>query len=231
MDISKSFDLPEDWNTLLSDELCKPYMMELKDFLCHEEKLGKTIYPLNKKFFHAFDLVSPDNVRVVILGQDPYHGPGQAHGLSFSVPDGIPIPPSLRNIYKEIHRDFGFTCRQNGNLESWAKQGVLLLNSVLSVEASKAGSHAGKGWEIFTDTAIQVISKQCQPAVFMLWGAYAQKKASYIDGQKHLILKAPHPSPLSAHRGFIECGHFSKANHFLKQHDRGEINWETLIKS
>ena len=203
-----------------------PYMKELEAFLNKEYAHGKIIFPVKSNIFKALDLTNHTDVRVVILGQDPYHGDGQAHGLSFSVPKGIKPPPSLINIYKELETDIGITRPMHGHLENWAKQGVLLLNSVLTVEKAQANSHQGKGWEKFTDVVIQEVNKQEKPVVFMLWGAYAQKKAAFLDSNKHLILKAPHPSPLSAHRGFLGCKHFSQANTFLQANKRKAIDWQ-----
>lgn len=217
------------WKSPLQNELESAYMQKLKLFLDAEKQAGKTIFPKDNEYFRSLDLTPPENVKVVILGQDPYHGDGngdgQAHGLAFSVQKGVRIPPSLRNIYKEIEADIGISPPNHGFLEDWAKQGVLLLNSVLTVERSHAASHQGRGWEKFTDAIITHINHLPDPIVFMLWGSYAQKKAAFVDGSKHLILRAPHPSPLSAHRGFLGCKHFSQANAFLKEKRRGEINW------
>jgi len=216
--------LHESWMLQLQGEFNQPYMQDLRAFLQAEKQACKIIYPPSQMMFNALNSTPLDKVKVVVLGQDPYHGPGQAHGLSFSVPDGIKVPPSLLNIFKEINADTGIE-NTTGNLTSWAQQGVLLLNSVLSVEQSKAASHQGQGWERFTDEIITVIDHQCTHVVFMLWGAYAQKKGAHINPEKHLILKAPHPSPLSAHRGFLGCQHFSKCNEYLAKHDRVPINW------
>ena len=201
-------------------------MLALKAFLAQQKAAKKIIYPPGKLMFNALNTTPLEQVKVVILGQDPYHGPGQAHGLSFSVPEGIKPPPSLVNIFKEIKRDLGIENTQ-GDLSGWAKQGVLLLNSVLSVEQGQAASHQGQGWETFTDRIIALINERCEHVVFMLWGAYAQKKGRYIDSQKHLVLKAPHPSPLSAHRGFLGCGHFSACNTYLENRQKKPINWLT----
>lgn len=201
------------------------YMRELRIFLKQEKAEKKVIYPRGEDIFNALNFTPYEDVKVVILGQDPYHGPGQAHGLSFSVPEGVKIPPSLVNIYKEIQTDIGVDIPKSGYLKRWAEQGVLLLNSVLTVEAHQAGSHAGKGWERFTDEIIRKLNDREQPLVFMLWGSYAQKKGAFIDTKKHLVLKAPHPSPLSAHRGFLGCKHFSKANVFLKENNILPIQW------
>jgi uracil-DNA glycosylase len=200
-------------------------MKQLKAFLLSEKQQGKVIYPPSKNIFNAFNSTPLDQVKVVILGQDPYHGPNQAHGLCFSVQPGVPAPPSLQNMFKELNRDLGIPIPPHGCLQSWAEQGVLLLNATLTVEQGRAGSHQGKGWETFTDKAIQLVNEQCQGVVFLLWGSYAQKKSAFIDSRKHLILKAPHPSPLSAHRGFIGCGHFSKANQYLQQLKKPPIDW------
>ena len=221
-----SVDIEESWKTALADEFEKAYFKQLWVNVRADYLLGDPlIYPPASLVFKAFALTPFDKVKVVILGQDPYHGPGQAMGLSFSVPDGVKIPPSLQNIYKEIASDLGQATAPSGNLESWAEQGVLLLNSTLTVEAHKAGSHQGRGWEHFTDAVITKISDECEHIVFLLWGAYAGQKAELIDDSKHLILTAPHPSPLSAHRGFFGCKHFSKCNEYLKNHAIKEIGW------
>ncbi len=212
------------WKEQLQEKFDKPYFKELTDFV-RSEYQSKKIFPPPKDIFKAFDLCPFDNVKVVILGQDPYHGPGQAHGLCFSVNQNIPMPPSLINIYKEIHSDVGGQIPNHGNLEHWAEQGVFLLNAILSVIAHNAASHRNKGWEEFTDAVIRLISAKKEHVVFMLWGAFAQGKAEMIDQSKHLILKAPHPSPLSSHRGFFGCKHFSQANEYLKSHDLEPINW------
>lgn len=214
------------WRNALADELSADYMSSLERFLQGERAQGKVIFPKTEAYFRALELTPLKDTRVVILGQDPYHGDGQAHGLSFSVPEGIKIPPSLRNIYKELEADIGISRPEAGLLDKWAKQGVLLLNAVLSVEQGLAASHRGKGWENFTDAVIRAVNLNEQPVVFLLWGAYAQKKASFVDENKHLVLRAPHPSPLSAHRGFLGCKHFSQANEFLKKHNRDSINWQ-----
>lgn len=221
----KEIQLQGSWLTHLRSEFEQLYMRELLDFLRSEKAAGKIIYPASKDIFNALNTTPLDQVKVVILGQDPYHGQDQAHGLSFSVPKGIKTPPSLKNIYKEINADLGLLIPSHGNLQHWAKQGVLLLNSVLTVEHSLAASHQKKGWEQFTDAIISLVNKESKNVVFLLWGSYAQKKGHVIDGQKHLILEAPHPSPLSAHRGFLGCKHFSKTNHFFKQQNKTIINW------
>jgi len=217
--------LDDSWLELLKEEFDKPYLKTLKSFLRAENQQGKTIFPKGDLIFNAFNSTPFDKVKVVILGQDPYHGPNQAHGLSFSVLPGVRIPPSLINIYKEIQQDLGVTMPANGYLQSWAEQGVLLLNAMLTVEQNKAGSHQGKGWEEFTDRAIQLLNEHREGLVFLLWGSYAQKKGHFIDINKHLVLKAPHPSPLSAHRGFLGCKHFSKTNQYLESHGESPINW------
>ena len=217
--------LDQSWLTHIGEEFDRPYMHALKDFLQHEKSAGKTIYPRGDEIFNAMNTTPFDHVRVVILGQDPYHGEGQAHGLSFSVKDGVKPPPSLINIYKEISAEFGTPIPRSGNLTGWAKQGVLLLNATLTVEASLAGSHQNKGWETFTDSIIRAINDHHQHIVFLLWGSYAQKKGAFIDRTRHLVLEAPHPSPLSAHRGFLGCGHFKKANDYLLSHGLSPIDW------
>lgn len=217
--------LDESWKQALQGEFASGYMQELKQFLIAEKSAGKRIFPRGPDYFRALDLTPVDTVKVVILGQDPYHGAGQAHGLCFSVQPGIRIPPSLVNIYKEMQSDLGIPPARHGFLESWARQGVLLLNSVLTVEEARAASHQGKGWERFTDAVIRVVNEQVDHAVFMLWGSYAQKKAAFVDQSRHLVLKAPHPSPLSAHNGFFGSGHFSKANAWLESKGRGGIDW------
>tara|TARA_R110002072_G_scaffold51389_1_gene137906 strand:- start:95946 stop:96626 length:681 start_codon:yes stop_codon:yes gene_type:complete len=221
--------LDESWLRLLHSEFAAPYMQELRAFLQVEKAAGKTIYPKGSDIFSALNTTPLDQVKVVILGQDPYHGPGQAHGLSFSVPEGVKPPPSLQNIYKEIESDLSAPQRPTtGNLLPWAKQGVLLLNSVLTVEAHQAASHQRKGWEQFTDQVIKVLADEREHIVFMLWGSYAQKKGQVINPAQHLILKAPHPSPLSAHRGFLGCKHFSACNQYLIEHGQKPIDWLDL---
>jgi len=217
--------LEPSWKTALRDEFEQPYMQQLREFLRQEHAAGKEIYPPGPLIFNALNSTPLDRVKVVILGQDPYHGPGQAHGLCFSVQPGIPTPPSLVNIYKELHRDLNIPIAKHGCLQSWADQGVLLLNTTLTVERGNAASHAGKGWQFFTDRVIQVVSEQRSDVVFLLWGAHAQSKQKLIDGTKHLILKSVHPSPLSAHRGFLGCGHFSRTNEFLQQRAIAPIEW------
>lgn len=221
-----SVTLHPEWLQCLQPEFDAPYMKQLRAFLATEKQHGKTIYPPSKLWFNALDHTPFSRVKVVILGQDPYHGPQQAHGLCFSVMDGVPPPPSLRNIFTELKRDLGITIPQHGNLTAWADQGVLLLNAVLTVEHGKAGSHQGKGWETFTDRIVALLNEQREHLVFLLWGSYAQKKGALIDRNKHLVLTSPHPSPLSAHRGFIGNGHFSQTNQWLLNHGLSPINWQ-----
>lgn len=223
-----AFTLPSGWDAAIGDETGRPYMTALRDFLRQEKAAGHTIYPPEGYRFNALALTPPDKVSVVILGQDPYHGPDQAHGLSFSVREDVALPPSLKNIYKEIEREFGVTMPRKGDLSGWARQGVLLLNATLTVRAAQAGSHQKRGWEPFTDAIIRTLNDRREPIVFMLWGAYAQKKGAFIDRSKHLVLEAVHPSPLSAHRGFFGCGHFRKANDYLAQHGRTPIDWTAV---
>jgi uracil-DNA glycosylase len=212
------------WKNLLSDEFEKEYFKNLMDFVKSEYQT-QTIYPPGNKIFSAFDFCSVDNLKVVILGQDPYHGKGQANGLCFSVSDGEKKPPSLQNIFKEIKSDLDIEIPESGNLERWAKQGILLINATLTVRASDAGSHQKKGWETFTDSVIKKISSEKQDIVFLLWGAFAQKKEQLIDTTKHHILKSPHPSPFSAHKGFLGNKHFSKTNDFLNRKGKDLISW------
>jgi uracil-DNA glycosylase len=223
--MSGAVKLHDSWLAALSGEFDSDYMRQLRAFLVAEKESGKRIFPKGGEWFRALDLTPLDTVRVVILGQDPYHGPGQAHGLCFSVQPGVRTPPSLVNIYKELNADLGIAPARHGFLEHWAKQGVLLLNSVLTVEMGQAASHQGKGWERFTDAVIAAVNRKTDPVVFMLWGSYAQKKAAFVDQSRHLVLKAAHPSPLSAHNGFLGCRHFSKANAFLKAHGQAPIDW------
>lgn len=217
--------LEPQWKAALRDEFDAPYMKQLGEFLRSEKAAGKVIYPPGPLIFNALNSTPLDQVKVVILGQDPYHGPGQAHGLCFSVQPGVPTPPSLQNIYKELKRDLNLPIPNHGYLQHWAEQGVLLLNTSLTVEQAKAGSHANAGWQRFTDRVIQVVSERRNHLVFLLWGAHAQSKEKLIDTQKHLILRSPHPSPLSAHRGFIGNGHFSRTNKFLEQSGLTPIDW------
>lgn len=214
----------QEWFQVLEQEFSKAYFADLKSFLL-EEKNKYQVFPPGNRIFAAFDFTPFSQVKVVILGQDPYHGYGQAHGLCFSVPEGIPKPPSLINIYKELNSDIGIPIPQSGNLEKWAKQGVLLLNATLTVRANQAGSHQNKGWELFTDEVIRQLSNLHTGLVFMLWGSYAQAKVSLIDNTKHHILKAVHPSPLSVYRGFFGCKHFSQANHLLKLSGKSPVDW------
>lgn len=217
-------DIGESWYGKLFSEFEAPYFRDLRSFLM-SERATHMVYPKGRDIFNAFKRTSFDAVRVVILGQDPYHGSGQAHGLCFSVPDGVSIPPSLVNIFAEIKRDLGILPPSSGNLSRWADQGVLLLNATLTVRADQAGSHQGKGWERFTDAAISVLARERTGIVFLLWGRFAQNKESMIDHDRHYILKAPHPSPLSAYRGFIGCGHFGQANELLIAQGLHPINW------
>lgn len=214
------------WQAVLGDELHKPYMEALRAFLKQEKAAGKVIYPPSPLIFNAFNHTPFDQVRVVIIGQDPYHGPNQAHGLSFSVPNGISLPPSLQNIFKEIASDLNIKISRNGDLTKWADQGVLLLNATLTVEQAKAGAHQGKGWERFTDAAIAALNQHREGLVFVLWGSYAQKKGHMIDANRHLVLKSVHPSPLSAHRGFFGNRQFSAINQYLTQRGQAPIDWQ-----
>ena len=221
--------LPQSWRAALEPVLATPRLLALDDFLSAEEAAGKTIYPPRGTRFAALERTPLDTVKVVILGQDPYHGPGQAHGLAFSVPEGMAIPPSLRNIYKELECDLGIAPAAHGNLSRWAEQGVLLLNNALTVEAGQAGSHQQRGWEEFTDAAVAAVAAREVPSVFVLWGSQAQKKAARVAGlgadSPHLVLRSPHPSPLSAYAGFFGSRPFSKANTFLEANGRGAIDW------
>ncbi|MBK6368474.1 MAG: uracil-DNA glycosylase [Flavobacteriales bacterium] len=217
-------DIGSSWLEPLAQAFQAESFAQLKTFLLHEQA-SQVMFPKARDIFAAFNATPFDRVRVVILGQDPYHGPGQAHGLSFSVPAGIPPPPSLQNIFKEVQRDLGIAPPKNGDLTPWAEQGVLLLNSTLTVRASAAGSHQGKGWEPFTDEVIRTISAHRSGVVFLLWGRFAHQKVTLIDAERHSVLKAPHPSPLSAHRGFLGCGHFSKTNELLSAQGGLPINW------
>lgn len=223
--LTDSIKLEASWKKVLRNEFDQEYMKSLRAFLKEEIKNKKIIHPKPQEYFAAFEHTPIDQVQVVILGQDPYHGPGQAHGLCFSVREKVPPPPSLKNIFKELHRDLGIPIPNHGCLSSWAAQGVLLLNSVLTVEDGLAASHRNRGWETFTDRVIAVLNQQTRPLAFLLWGSYAQKKGEIIDRKKHLVLESVHPSPLSAHRGFLGCGHFSKANDFLKKQGRAPIDW------
>ncbi|TVQ88370.1 MAG: uracil-DNA glycosylase [Bacteroidetes bacterium] len=218
-------DIEESWKNVLKEEFEKPYFPSLKRFLLEEKKQYK-IYPPGPQIFAAFNHTPFHKVKVVILGQDPYHGPGQAHGLCFSVPRGIMAPPSLQNIFREIHNDLNIPIPAHGNLEKWTNQGVLLLNATLTVRANQAGSHQKKGWEIFTDSVIATLSREKSNLVFLLWGNYAQQKTILIDSTKHLLLKSVHPSPLSAARGFFGCKHFSQTNIYLQQNNIEPIDWD-----
>lgn len=223
--MNTSIQIDSSWLKHLQTEFEHSYMQQLKSYLQARKAEGKRIYPAGSQYFAALNTTPLHKVKVVILGQDPYHGPNQAHGLSFSVPVGERIPPSLLNIYKELKDDLQIPMASHGHLTHWADQGVLLLNSVLTVEAGNAGAHQGKGWEQFTDAIIATVNAECNHVVFMLWGSYAQKKGANIDGSKHLVLQAPHPSPLSAHRGFLGCKHFSKANAYLLAYGLEPIDW------
>ena len=216
--------IDDSWRNFLEEEFNSAYFKEIKDFLVSEKRADNLIYPPGSQIFSAFDRTPLDKTKVVILGQDPYHGPGQAHGLCFSLPLGIPPPPSLQNIFAEIQRDLGIPPPGHGDLSKWADQGVLLLNATLTVRAEQAGSHQGKGWERFTDAAISALARERKGIVFLLWGRFAQNKEGLI-GDQHYVLKAPHPSPLSAHRGFIGCGHFGQANELLSAQGQAPIDW------
>src|SRR6056297_941386 len=217
--------LHPEWLRLLEPEFDQPYMIALKQFLLERKAAGAEIYPPGDMIFNALNSTPPSRVRVVILGQDPYHGPGQAHGLCFSVRPGIRVPPSLVNIFKELNNDLGLSLPGHGNLQTWADQGVLLLNAVLTVERGQAGAHQGKGWERFTDAVVATVNERCEHVVFLLWGAQAQRKGEGIDTSRHKVLKAPHPSPLSAHRGFLGCRHFSQTNTWLEAHGVAPVQW------
>lgn len=223
--MAREVQLDPSWKAALGSEFDADYMLRLRSFLQHEKAAGKRIFPPGREIFNALNSTPLDTVKVVIIGQDPYHGPGQAHGLCFSVKPGVRVPPSLQNIYKELHADVGFEIPRHGYLQPWAEQGVLLLNATLTVEQGRAGSHQGKGWEQFTDRIIEILNQQ-QGLVFLLWGSYAQKKGAAIDRDRHLVLQSPHPSPLSASRGFFGNGHFSRANAYLQQQGRPTISWQ-----
>ncbi len=224
--MTKPGELHPSWRAMIGSEFDQPYMQNLKEFLQAEKSAGKTIYPPGPLIFNAFNHTPFDQVRVVIIGQDPYHGPGQAMGLSFSVPQSVKVPPSLVNIFKEIQQDLGLTMSGSGDLTPWADQGVLLLNATLTVEQAKAGSHQKKGWEQFTDAAIAALNAQREGLVFVLWGSYAQKKGAVIDRTKHLVLESVHPSPLSAHRGFFGNRQFSTINDYLISRGETPVNWQ-----
>ena len=223
--MGRAVQLEGSWLARLAPEFEQPYMVGLRSFLLAEKKAGKQVFPTGNEIFNAFAHTPLERVKVVILGQDPYHGPGQAHGLCFSVKPGVQVPPSLQNIFKEIRDELGYPIPTQGNLTAWADQGVLLLNSVLSVESGRAASHQGKGWEAFTDRVIELVNRECEGVVFMLWGSYAQRKGAIVDRQRHCVLTAPHPSPLSAHRGFFGCGHFVAANEYLVSQGKEPIDW------
>lgn len=225
MNNKREIRLDPSWKSRLESEFSLQYMVALRQFLVERKRSGAVIYPPGDLIFNALNSTPFETVKVVILGQDPYHGPGQAHGLCFSVQDGVTPPPSLVNIYKELEADLGISRPVNGNLQHWAQQGVLLLNAVLTVERGSAGAHQGKGWEQFTDRVVSELNGSRDGLVFMLWGSYAMKKGAVIDRDRHLVLTAPHPSPLSAHRGFFGCRHFSKANSWLEQHGGPPVNW------
>ncbi|ULQ57662.1 uracil-DNA glycosylase [Flavihumibacter rivuli] len=218
--------IEESWKKVLKQEFTKPYFQQIVTHLKTERMAGKVIYPPGSLIFHAFDKTPFEKVKVVILGQDPYHGPGQAMGLSFSVPDGVATPPSLQNIYKELHKDLGVPIPPSGNLEKWTEHGVLLLNAVLTVRANEPASHAKIGWIDFTDAVIRTISDNKSNVVFMLWGRFAQEKQALIDETKHLVLKAAHPSPFSADKGFFGCRHFSRANEYLVKNGIDPVDWK-----
>ncbi|MBH80590.1 MAG: uracil-DNA glycosylase [Gammaproteobacteria bacterium] len=222
--------LEASWKEALGEEFGKPYMKQLREFLQREKQAGKRIYPPGSRIFAALDATPLPDVKVVIIGQDPYHGAGQAHGLCFSVPPGVAAPPSLINIFQELGEEFAEERRglQCGCLEPWAAQGVLLLNAVLTVEAGRAASHQGKGWEQFTDRVVEILNAQRSGLVFLLWGSYAQKKGAMVDRSRHCVLSAPHPSPLSAHRGFFGCGHFARTNAYLTEQGADPIDWFAL---
>lgn len=222
---SRPVRLQQDWLALLEAEFEAHYMQSLSEFLRERREAGAQLYPPASQIFSAFDATPPQRVRAVILGQDPYHNPGQAHGMCFSVNPGVAVPPSLANIYRELHRDLQLPIPDHGCLLPWAERGVLLLNSVLTVERGSPGCHQGKGWERFTNRVIELLAERDTPLIFMLWGAQAQKKGRSIDAARHCVLKAPHPSPLSAHRGFIGCGHFGLANQFLEERGSAPIDW------
>ncbi|MGO1541560.1 MAG: uracil-DNA glycosylase [Luteimonas sp.] len=223
--------LEPSWKARVGDYLLRPQMRELSAFLRERAAAGARIFPPARNIFAAFDATPFDAVKVVILGQDPYHGPGQAHGLCFSVQPDVPVPPSLQNMYKELGRDLGIARPDHGYLMSWAEQGVLLLNAVLTVEQGRAGAHQGKGWEEFTDHVVQVLDREREGLVFMLWGSYAQKKGRIVDARRHRVLRTTHPSPLSAHRGFLGSGHFSAANEYLQRRGLAPIDWSLPPRS
>ncbi len=229
MNTAREIRLEASWKKRLEPEFSKEYMVNLRAFLMERKQTRAVIYPPGPRIFNALNSTSFDQVRVVILGQDPYHGPGQAHGLCFSVPLGVPTPPSLLNIFKEIEQDLGIPAPDHGYLRHWAEQGVLLLNAVLTVERGQAGAHQGKGWEQFTDQVVRLLNAEREGLVFLLWGNYALKKGSVIDRDRHLVLTAPHPSPLSASRGFFGCHHFSRTNKWLEEHGMDPIDWSLPV--
>lgn len=222
--MAREIRINESWKEFLADQWEQPYFSQLTDFVRNSYSNGR-VYPPGSKIFAAFDTTPVDDVKVVILGQDPYHGPGQANGLCFSVNEGVPLPPSLKNIFKEIENDTGIKVLSSGDLSRWARQGVLLLNSILTVEEAQPGSHQGKGWETFTDSVIKALSDRCDNLVFMLWGNYAIRKGAVIDTNRHLVIKSAHPSPLSASRGFFGSHQFTLANHYLATHGKKPIDW------
>ena len=222
----RSVVLEASWLALLRDEFESNYMLKLRAFLLEEKRSGRQVFPPGSEMFNALNSTAFGDVKVVILGQDPYHGEGQAHGLCFSVKPGVQIPPSLRNIYRELEADVGFVPPNHGYLQAWTRQGVLLLNSVLTVEASQAGSHQGKGWERFTDRIVEMLSEKREALAFLLWGSHAQRKGQIVDRNRHLVLQSVHPSPLSARKGFFGNRHFSRANAYLKSHGKQTINWQ-----
>jgi uracil-DNA glycosylase len=224
-DAAAKIKLHPSWKSRLMDEFGKPYMAGLREFLQKERAAGKTIYPKGNEYFAALDHTPFDQVKVVILGQDPYHGVNQAHGLCFSVRPGVALPPSLQNIFAELKNDLGVEPPGHGYLAAWAEQGVLLLNATLTVEAGRAGSHQNRGWEQFTDAVIHALAREREHLVFVLWGNYAQKKGAFIDTRRHLVLKSAHPSPLSAHSGFFGCRHFSRINEYLREHGQAPVDW------
>ncbi|MEE4637411.1 MAG: uracil-DNA glycosylase [Wenzhouxiangella sp.] len=225
MSESAKIKLHPEWLAALAEEFEQDYMRDLKAFLLARKQAGAAIYPPGPEIFNALDSTPLSRVKVVILGQDPYHGPGQAHGLCFSVREGVPAPPSLLNIFRELQSDLGIPVPRHGHLQAWAAQGVLLLNAVLTVERGQAGAHQGRGWETFTDAVVATVNQRCEHVVFLLWGSQAQRKGAAIDTTRHLVLKAPHPSPLSAHRGFLGCRHFSQTNAWLARQGIEPVNW------
>ncbi|NKI17079.1 uracil-DNA glycosylase [Spongiibacter sp. KMU-166] len=227
----RAVQLEESWLEVLAEEFDRDYMRQLRGYLRERKAQGAQIFPPGPQWFAALNSTPFKRVKIVVLGQDPYHGPGQAHGLCFSVLPGVAVPPSLQNIYKELHADVGMTIPGHGYLQAWAEQGVLLLNNVLTVEQGQAGAHQGRGWEQFTDAAVAALNSQREGLVFLLWGSHAQKKGAVIDASRHLVLKAPHPSPLSAYRGFFGCGHFSAANRYLESRGESAIDWQLPLEA